>query len=82
MSERSINNMYTVLVLVYFGVFWYKLGTWWWGVIGMITFPLVTGLLHGLVSGILYRLRGYPLYKYPAMFYIATITLIIFYLKF
>ena len=82
MREKTINNIYALQTIVIFIVIWFKSGVWWYGLIGTIVVPMTAGLLQGLYTNIVLKIRGYPPKRYPIMFYFSVIILVVYYFNF
>tara|TARA_B110000902_G_C13878346_1_gene425668 strand:+ start:60 stop:308 length:249 start_codon:yes stop_codon:yes gene_type:complete len=82
MRENTINNIYSLQTVLVFSVVWFKSGVWWHGLVGTITLSMAAGLLQGLYSLIVLKIRGYPPQRYPILFYFAAIVLAVYYFVF
>ena len=82
MRENTINNIYSLQSVVVFCVVWFKTGVWWHGLVGIMALAMTAGLLQGLYSLIIMKIRGYPPQRYPIMFYFAAIILAVYYFVF
>tara|TARA_B110000238_G_C15906834_1_gene344412 strand:+ start:105 stop:356 length:252 start_codon:yes stop_codon:yes gene_type:complete len=79
MRENTINNIYSLQTIVVFSVVWFKSGVWWHGLVGAaIVLPMTAGLLQGLYSNIVLKIRGYRPQRYPQLFYFSAIVLTVY----
>jgi hypothetical protein len=82
MRENTINNIYSLQTIVIFCVIWFKSGVWWHGLVGTIVVPMTAGLLQGLYTNIVLKIKGYSPPRYPIMFYCSAIVLAVYYFIF
>jgi hypothetical protein len=81
MTENQINKTYTLLSLLTVGIIWDKTQIWWNALVGLLLFMVLIGLLHGLVSILVTKLRFMvtPPSKYPMMFVLWGIILLLYF---
>ena len=82
MRENTINTIYLIQNPIIFFIVWFKTEVWWQGLVGIILLPIICGIIHGIFTGIVLKIRGRPFQKYPIMFYFEVIILAIYYFIF
>ena len=68
MSERAIDFIYIIKTIIVFIVVWSEEGAWWQGLIGVLVFGALGGVVHGILNGVYIRSGAPAIPKYPFMF--------------